>query len=204
MMNDAAKPAVRCETRHRAHAREAGLADGHDALLGGLAPWKRRLIESLRQIPNVDLACRKANCSRASAYRHRGDDEIFAQLWDEALEGAWDNAEGALYEEGVLGRERVTVQTRKDGTTCTTTERVRDVRAAEILLKGNRPGRYRERYEVHASVGFESAETAVLRAVQSGLLSSLAVKLAQRFGAVREAETVPAQPVAVLPVYQQA
>ncbi len=46
---------------------------------------KQLLLENLRQIPIVELACKKSGVARASFYRLRKDDKEFAKLVDEAI-----------------------------------------------------------------------------------------------------------------------
>ena len=46
---------------------------------------KNSLLENLRQIPIVELACKKSGVARASFYRLRKDDKEFAELVDEAI-----------------------------------------------------------------------------------------------------------------------
>lgn len=50
---------------------------------------KERLIEQLKKTPIVQIACEKAEISRATYYRWRKEDKEFAKITDEALsEGA--------------------------------------------------------------------------------------------------------------------
>jgi hypothetical protein len=46
---------------------------------------KNSLLENLRQIPIVELACKKSGVARASFYRLRKDDKEFAKVVDEAI-----------------------------------------------------------------------------------------------------------------------
>ena len=106
-----------------------------------LRPWQRRFILALRSSPNIAVAAKCGNIARASAYEWAAKDPLFKALWEEALEERWDGAEDALYTEGVIGRERSNFD--KEGK-LRSVEHIRDIRAAEILLKANRPQKYRE------------------------------------------------------------
>jgi hypothetical protein len=46
---------------------------------------KSLLLEQLRKTPVIQIACDKTQVSRASFYRWRADDEVFAKAVDEAL-----------------------------------------------------------------------------------------------------------------------
>jgi len=159
-------------------AREAGdgPGDSYELEIQLIAPWKQRFIEALRVVPNIDLAARKAGCSRQTCYKHKGDDALFSKLWDETLEAAWDAAEGALYEEGVVGRQKVNYG--KNGEV-RDVENIRDVRALDILLKGNRPAKYREKGPV-VNLNLAPAQEAVSRALANGSLARFARELAER------------------------
>lgn len=47
---------------------------------------KLRLLEQLRKMPIVEAACRQAGLPRATYYRWRKEDEVFAEACDEAIE----------------------------------------------------------------------------------------------------------------------
>ena len=46
---------------------------------------KNSLLENLRQIPILELACKKSGVARASFYRLRKEDKEFAKLVDDAI-----------------------------------------------------------------------------------------------------------------------
>ena len=46
---------------------------------------KNLLLNNLKQIPIIELACSKSSVSRATFYRHKKQDKEFAKLVDEAL-----------------------------------------------------------------------------------------------------------------------
>jgi hypothetical protein len=132
-----------------------------------LRPWQQRFLESLQKAPNVGLACRIANVSRVTAYRSRDDNELFRELWDEALESVTDEVEHALYDVAVNGHERT--QYSKDGEV-RGVERVRDVNAMKFFLSGNRPKTYRETHGPLVNINVGQAEEALTAALQSGTL----------------------------------
>ena len=68
--------------------------------------WKPAFLAQLHLAPNVAAACLAANISRQSAYRHKGQDPVFSEAWDQAIEQALDNAEGELYRRAVEGVEK--------------------------------------------------------------------------------------------------
>lgn len=75
---------------------------------------------------------------------------------------------------------------RKDGSRTRTSERVRDTRAAEILLRGNRPRKYRDTRENTAADSYLPAEAAILKALSTGILAQVGNRLAMRYGSVSE------------------
>jgi len=64
---------------------------------------KDRFLVSLKVDPNVSLACDKAEISRDTAYRWRGNDEAFSKAWDTAIERTRDVARSSIYARGILG-----------------------------------------------------------------------------------------------------
>ncbi|HXF44039.1 MAG TPA: phBC6A51 family helix-turn-helix protein [Candidatus Paceibacterota bacterium] len=47
---------------------------------------KEKLLEQLRKMPIIQIACERAGVSRASYYRWRNEDEVFKKAADEALD----------------------------------------------------------------------------------------------------------------------
>ena len=66
---------------------------------------KDRFLVSLKGDPNVSLACDKAEISRDTAYRWRGNDEAFSKAWDTAIERTRDVARSSIYARGIIGWE---------------------------------------------------------------------------------------------------
>ncbi|HEU4966406.1 MAG TPA: phBC6A51 family helix-turn-helix protein [Candidatus Saccharimonadales bacterium] len=46
---------------------------------------KKKLLEKLRKMPIVEVACKQIGLPRATYYRWRKDDEVFAEACDEAI-----------------------------------------------------------------------------------------------------------------------
>ena len=68
-------------------------------------------------------------------------------------------------------------------------ENIRDVRALDILLKGNRPAKYRDKSPV-VNVNLAPSEDAVARALANGALARFAGELAARQGKIVEAQVI--------------
>lgn len=105
-------------------------------------------LETLRKTCNVTLAAQAAGVSSSTAYKHRQDDVIFAERWDEALSEGIDLLEAKAHQrafEGVnepvfwQGQEIGFVRKYSDGLTM-------------FLLKAHRPDKYRERSQVDQNV----------------------------------------------------
>lgn len=118
--------------------------------------WKAKFLESFRLLGVVQPACQAAGISRATAYRHRESDPVFAAAWDQAEADATDVLERVAHTwatTGVPVRTTATVtRTDPDGATTTTvtvTEAAhRSPFLLGLLLKARAPHRFRERYEV--------------------------------------------------------
>ena len=160
-----------------------------DERLLKIAPWKRTFIESMRRVPNVTLAYRTAKVSRATAYEHYKQDDMFHALWDEAILECVDTGEGSLYEEGFVGREKVIF--RKDGSKVSS-ERIKDTKAAELWLKANVPEKYREKAS-GVTLNFEAADEATKKALESGFLVKFAAKMLQKHSIDVESAQIPDQ-----------
>ncbi|MCE9520629.1 MAG: hypothetical protein K8R87_13885 [Verrucomicrobia bacterium] len=161
--------------------------DERDAILAKLRPWQRRFVLSLRERPVITDACRAANISRSSAYAWRDKEPDFAAAWDDACIEGWDEVESAAYKEAVIGREKLTYD--KEGN-IKSRESVRDPRMIELLLRGNRPEKYREKVPVVPSA-MPMLDAALAKCLATGSLAAFARKLAARQPAVIEAEAIP-------------
>ena len=47
---------------------------------------KERILNHLRSVPIIEVACKKANIARATYYRWRNEDQEFSRLSDDALD----------------------------------------------------------------------------------------------------------------------
>lgn len=113
--------------------------------------WKARFIAALKEAPVVVTACKRAGVSRGHAYRTKGEDEDFAAAWQAALEDGIDEVEQAAIEVALTGDEEMTCKYRPDGSleSCTLRRwRSRGYQDRALILKANRPEKYRDRYEV--------------------------------------------------------
>lgn len=126
-----------------AHARNP-----KDPRFQGLKRWMQTVIMELRAMPHVNLACRKANISTATAYEYRELNLQFRELWDEAVESHVDTAEYSLYDLGTKGDTR---RTYKNGELVAEETR-RDSQALRFYLAGNRPQKYRENTQSQLTV----------------------------------------------------
>lgn len=93
--------------------------------------WKPKWLEAYEGHGTVVAACRAVNISRDTAYRHRRSDPEFGAKWDELQNVVVAQIEQTLVEVA-LDNSRGSDQ----------------IRAAEIILKANRPGKYRESMKV--------------------------------------------------------
>lgn len=151
-------------------------ADGANSLAHArtreLKPWHRLFLDSLKKLPNIGSACRAANVSRVTAYKHREDNEAFREAWDELLEDHTDTVEESLHEVATEGHKRVHVT--KAGTVVE--ERVKDVNAMKFWLSGNRPKTYRETHGPLVNIQLPTVEEA-LGAFLTGPAADFARKL---------------------------
>jgi hypothetical protein len=91
--------------------------------------------------PVVAFACRSCNISTAIAFRDKGENETFAKCWDQALNAGWERVEEAAHVRAVDGVEKAIFG--KDGQVIGTEVKYSDG-LAELLLKANKPEKYRE------------------------------------------------------------
>lgn len=113
------------------------------------AKSKERFIKALREFGgNVFRAAKLVKLSRTALYNYRKEDPEFAEAWDNALEDGFDDLEAEArrralegYDEPVYhGGEQVGFVRRYSDTLLI------------FLLKGARPEKYRERYDVKNKV----------------------------------------------------
>lgn len=105
-------------------------------------------LDVLRETCNVTLAAQACGISSGTAYRHRKEDIIFAERWDEALQEGIDLLEAKAHQrafEGIdepvfyQGMEVGSVRKYSDGLTM-------------FLLKAHRPDKYRDRSQIDSNI----------------------------------------------------
>lgn len=113
-----------------------------------LTPHARgKFIRTLARTGNVSQACRTIRVSRTAAYEVKESNKEFGALWDEAVDIATDALEREARRRAVQGwPEPVFHQGRKVGTIRKYSDRM-----LEILLKGHRPEKFRERVDMKHS-----------------------------------------------------
>jgi hypothetical protein len=108
---------------------------------------KDAFVRELAETGNVTTASRAANISRNTAYEWREADAAFKSLWDEAVDVSTDMLEAEARRRAVQGwDEPVFHQGRKVGKIRKYSDRM-----LEILLKGHRPEKFRERVDMKHS-----------------------------------------------------
>ena len=105
--------------------------------------WTPKFLAELARRGIVKDACRAAGIGRKTAYRRKSDDAVFAEAWKDALEDSADVMEREAFRRAVEGVERPVFQ---GG------EKIGVVREYSdslltLMLKANRPNKYRERAE---------------------------------------------------------
>lgn len=88
---------------------------------------KEKFLKALRQVPNVTRAARMARMSRKTAYKHREDEQEFADAWDEALQEGIEALEETCWRDAQKGNTALMI----------------------FLLKAHKPEKYRDDYEHH-------------------------------------------------------
>jgi hypothetical protein len=121
--------------------------------------WKPAFISALRDCGNVREACRLARVDRTTAYDARKTDDPFAKQWESAIEDACDSLELEARRRAFKGvSEPVFYQ----GEVAGTVKRYSDT-LLMFLLKGNRPDKFRDRFEHTGANGapLPSAQTII-------------------------------------------
>lgn len=106
-----------------------------------------RFVKRLAETGNITKACRTARVPRRTVYDWREADPAFAKLWDEAIDIATDALEAEARRRAVEGwKEPVFHQGKRVGVIRKYSDRM-----LEILLKGHRPEKFRERVDMKHS-----------------------------------------------------
>lgn len=93
-------------------------------------PWYAVFLRCLASTGNVSAACEVANVGRTTAYRHRNEDSSFADEWLDALDVSTDELEAEARRRAMGGSDTLLI----------------------FLLKGNRPEKYRDKFDVNELV----------------------------------------------------
>lgn len=110
--------------------------------------WKPKFLEGLRQCANVRMACELAGITRMGAYSARTSDPQFAADWDRVIEDAVDELEKEAWRRayaGVTRREPIMYQGEQVAEKIITEY---SDKMMELLLKANRPAKYREQVKI--------------------------------------------------------
>ena len=141
---------------------------------------KEKFIEVVRTTCNVSEATRSIGMARRSLYDARDRDTEFAQLWDEAVEEATDALEREAWRRAVEGwDEPVFYQGKAVGAVRKYSDRM-----LELLLKGHRPEKYKDRHEISGGpnpmhfVGYDGEQLSKLSNDEIKALDTITRKLA--------------------------
>lgn len=118
-----------------------------------VADRRQAFLEALAQSGNVTEACEQSGLSRASAYRLRRSDEVFAAAWTEAREAGTDALEDEAVRRATQGVEEEVFYGGKP----VGTQRKYSDALLQFLLKARRPEKFRDRAAtppVQADPGF--------------------------------------------------
>lgn len=109
---------------------------------------KLLFLDTLRKTVNVTLAAQSVGITSGTAYRHKKDDIIFAERWDEALQEGIDLLEHKAHERAFQGVEEPVFWR---GEIVGYVNKYSDALTA-LLLKAHRPDKYRERSQVDQNI----------------------------------------------------
>jgi hypothetical protein len=96
------------------------------------ARWRAAFLRSLRQRPDVKHACSVAKIDRATAYRHRREDDEFDAAWTDAIAGSVDELETKAFELAAKGDTNLITFLLR----CHKPEVYRDIQKHEVGLLG--------------------------------------------------------------------
>lgn len=115
------------------------------------ADWRPAFLASLSLVGNVTEAARAAKIDRTSVYAERRRDQQFAQAWDDAMDMAADELELEARRRAYEGVEEPVFGSLggKSGSGEIGTIRKYSDTLLIFLLKGARPERYRENFNVN-------------------------------------------------------
>lgn len=109
--------------------------------------WMKGFLDALTKNGVVAYACKIVGVGRTTVYRFREEDPDFAAAWDAAIEQALDDMEVEAWRRAVRGvRKPVFYQGSKVGTIKEYSDTL-----LIFLLKGGRPEKFRDRYQMEHS-----------------------------------------------------
>ena len=135
---------------------------------------KAEFLDTLRETANVTVAARSVGISPATAYKHRRDDALFAERWDEAINEAVDMLEAEAHRRAFQGTEEPVFY---QGCEVGYVRKYSDP-LTMFLLKAHRPDKYRERSEVKQEISGDMRLNDTTRAARLAALLQLAQKRA--------------------------
>lgn len=132
--------------------------------------WHKRFLEGLRECANVRMACEAAGINRTTAYKARDVIPAFRAAWDKVVQDAVDALEREAWRratEGVTRTEPVMYQGEQVATKVITEH---SDKLMELLLKANRPHKYREQIKI---VTERELDDTINRAIQEHNLPAI-------------------------------
>lgn len=136
---------------------------------------KAQFLDVLRETANVTVSARAVGVSLSTVYKHRTDDALFAERFEEAMDEAVDMLEHEAHRRAFQGTDEPVFYR---GDEVGYVRKYSDA-LTMFLLKAHRPDKYRERSEVkqELSGGLQLTDTA--RAARLAALLQLAQRRAQ-------------------------
>lgn len=127
--------------------------------------WEARFLAALSDTGNVLYSCRTAGIGRQTVYDARNRDEAFAELWDDALDEAADAMEIEARRRAVQGVKRtiyVRSGTDDDRRPVYEKQEIREYSDTLLifLMKGARPEKYRDNYDLKSALAALAASSA--------------------------------------------
>jgi hypothetical protein len=83
--------------------RELTLRNTSRARARDTGRWRAKFLRALREVPSIKHACMVAKIDRATVYRHREQDEQFAEQWRDAIQASVDELEHKAFQMALDG-----------------------------------------------------------------------------------------------------
>lgn len=127
--------------------------------------WREVFLKALSDGGVVRHAAEAAGVSKNTAYREREKDSAFAEAWDDAIDDAADVLEAEARRRAILGVEKVTYVrngTDEKGRPTFVQQTVREYSDTLLifLLKGMRPEKFRDGYDLKSALAAAAASLA--------------------------------------------